>query len=185
MKRNILLIARDLQTAGTELDAKLGKYVPVSRDTHLEIEQEIGLYGRLERQRTSGILPCIQTPAEGIDRDTVLVDPGTHPTTLQARERQKIEHLSFFRGLFPRIDASDAVVIVRDGYSDLRGAIVMYVHMNNKRMLALQRQPQGIELPYDPLYELPNITNVTFERFADAKSAIARFFNHTPLHMAG
>lgn len=183
--RNILLVARELQVPATELDLKQGRYVPVNRDAHKDIEEEISLYGKLDTQRTSGILPRMQTPPEGIHIESVFTDPASHPATLQAIRRQQEEHRIFLQTLFTRIERCDHLVVVRDGYSDLRGAIVMFAHMRGKPILSLQRYSRKLEPPYEPLYEIVRITNIRFEEFSEAKQRIREYFNHHPLPMAG
>lgn len=185
MKRNILLIARELEAHGFGINEQRTGFAPVTRQAHEEIEEEIAKYGRIDRQRTSGFLPRLPTPPEGIDLETVLADPASHPTTLDAVTRRRLEQREFFRTLFSRIDACDHLVVVRDGYSDLRGAIVMYAYEHGKSILALQRYSRHAEPPYEPLYDLVKVTNIRYEAFAEAKSKIHEYFYGYPLPAAG
>ena len=188
MSRQIFLIAREFDAASTSLDKQTANFVETLRELHAEVYTELLTYGVIVKQRTSGIFPRIDTPPYGIDRDglpvgTMLVDPESHPATVKARERKR-ELPDFFRALFSRIKTSDCVVIIRDGQNDLRGAIAMYVHTLGIPMLALQREPKGLYLPGDPLYELPNITNLRFQSFHEARSGIRRFMQTVPCHTA-
>jgi hypothetical protein len=185
MKRNILLVARELEADSFVINEQKTGFAPVTRQAHEEIEKEIAKYGRIDRQRTSGFLPRLQTPPEGIDLETVLTDPASHPTTIDAITRRRLEQREFFRTLFSRIDACDHLVVVRDGYSDLRGAMVMYAHERGKSILALQRYSRLAEPPYEPLYDMVKVTNIRYEVFEDAKPKIYEYFYGYPLPAAG
>ncbi|MCE9586586.1 hypothetical protein K8R04_04725 [Candidatus Uhrbacteria bacterium] len=188
MSRQIFLIAREFLAAGTELDRQTARFIETQRELHSEVHTELQSYGTVVKQRTSGIFPRVNTPPFGMTRDgipgeTTLVEPESHPTTLKARERRK-EIPDFFRKLFSSIQTADCVVIIRDGQNDLRGAIAMYVHMLEIPMLALQQEPRGMHLPGDPLYDLPNITNIRFHDFSEAKNPIRRFMNEISVRYA-
>lgn len=181
MSRQIFLIAREFDTASVGLDERAVNFIDTHRELHAEVYTELLTYGIIVKQSTSGIFPRPDTPPHGIDRHQlqsgkILVDPESHPATLKARKR-RTEIPDFFRSLFARVKTSDCVVIIRDGQNDLRGAIAMYVHMLDIPMLSLQREPRGLHLPGDPLYELPNITSLRFHCFSEAKPGIRRFMD--------
>ncbi|GEM_PF-2773496 len=185
MARQIVLIAREFLAPGTALDAQTSRFVEIQRELHAEVNSELQKYGSVSKQRTSGVFARVNTPAHGvrladIEVPTILSDPESHPSTQYALDNRKKEIPTFFRNLLPMIQQSNCVVIVRDGQNDLRGAIAMYVHILGLPMLALQHEPRGIHLPGDPLYELPNIVNIRFQHFSEAKLGIARFMNNIP-----
>lgn len=183
--RSILLVSRELKAHGAALNKQGTDFVPVERDAHPEIREELELYGRIDRAHTSGILPRVKTPPEGIDINTIYSDPHSHPSTMEALERKREESRHFFRTIFPRINDSDVLVVVRDGYSDTRGALVMHAHSLGKPILALQRISRHAEPPYEALYDLLRVTNVRFEHFEEARLPIRRFFNSIPVSRTG
>jgi hypothetical protein len=188
MPRKIFLIAREFVHPAAELDPQTSRFVETQRELHADVREELETYGNVAKQRTSGVFARVQTPPHGIRIDEehrkVLADPMTHPSTLRAVESRKKEVPEFFTNLFTQIKICDCVVIIRDGQNDLRGAVAMYVHLHDIPMLALQLEPKGLQLPGDPLYELPNITNIRFQTFEQAKPGIRRFMNGIPMRAA-
>ncbi|QQR61320.1 hypothetical protein IPH19_02595 [Candidatus Uhrbacteria bacterium] len=162
--RQILLIARQLTVAGAMIDPQTAKFIDTQKDLHEEISAELSTFGQVLKKSTSGVFPRAQTPA-----------PDTKSVELAP---------TFFAEILPLVIKSDCVVVVRDGQNDLRGAIVMFASMERRPVLALLQEPKGVHLPGDPLYHLPNITNVRFHHFPEAKNGIARFMNGIPLRQA-
>ncbi len=170
MARKIALFAREFLTAGTDLDRSSSKYVDVMRELHAGVDHELRMYGDVVRQRTSGVMLRVDTPSHGIRRDELPLDS------------QKYEAHEAFKRACSLIDSVEFVVLIRDAFSDTRGALAMYAKVRQKKILTLQQVTSGILPHIEAVYLQHGIENIQFNDFkTEGRMAINRYFQHYPM----
>lgn len=189
-QRQILFLARKFESFDLVRDEKKLDVHEKRVHRYEEIRRELETYGKVIRQRTSGMYPMApRTENEGVDGTQqgkrLHENPDQHPSTLDAIHRKKEDARRIQQSLFQAVDSADIVIAILDNESDTRGSLIEYAHSRQKPILLLE-QESVLQIPLRPLYAHRNgIAYHVFKTEEEMKRIIRQFFANFPAYAAG